>query len=155
MLAAGFALAAATTLAACGDDDAPSRDESTNEITESGTAEAASLEVGDCVNNPDSDQFEDIGAVPCADSHDLEIYHAFDLADGEYPAEEDIFAEAETECGGRFEEFVGFPYEDSEIDWDIFFPTSQSWDEFDDREVQCIVFDLNGPVEGTLEGAGR
>lgn len=152
VIEAGFAIAAVTTLAACGEDE-PTRD-ADNKITESGEAAADTLELGDCVNEPDGNEFDSVAAVPCDESHDLEIYHTYDLDEGDFPGDEVIGAEAETTCGQEFETFAGIAYQDSTLDYYNFQPTSQSW-AMGDREVQCVILDSEGPVEGSLEGAAR
>lgn len=156
VLAAGFALAAATTLAACGEDEAEAeRDGASDEITSAGTQDAFALKVGDCFDEPDGTEFEDVAAVPCAETHEAEIYHQFDLEDGDFPGQDAIDNEAIEECGPAFEDFAQIAYDDSLLDWYPLTPTQGSWDGLDDRTVQCVIYDTEGPVEGTLEGAAR
>ncbi|MFW6775592.1 septum formation family protein [Nocardioides sp. CPCC 205120] len=155
VLAVGIALAGIGALSACGSEDDATRDEGTQEVTEAGNADAFSLQVGDCFDETEDEEFSEVPAVPCAESHDNEIYEQFDLEDGDWPGVEAVQTAADDRCGAAFEPFVGFPYEDSEIDFFSMTPTEGSWDEADDRTVQCVAFDLGGPVEGTLEGAAR
>ncbi|GAB3078591.1 septum formation family protein [Nocardioides zeae] len=151
VLAAGFAIAAATTLAACGEDE-PTRD-ADNKITESGEARADAIEVGDCVNEPDGTEFTSVSAVPCDESHDYEIIHEFELDGDEYD-EDAIFTQAEETCVDEFETFAGISYDESVLDWDVFYPNDVAWDS-GDHSAKCIIFDTEGPVEGSLEGAAR
>lgn len=51
------------------------RDESSQEVTEGGTADVFSLRVGDCFDDEDttSEEVSQVPAVPCSDPHDNEI----------------------------------------------------------------------------------
>ncbi|WP_447643816.1 septum formation family protein [Nocardioides zeae] len=150
-LAAGFALAAATTLAACGDD--AERDDASNEITAAGDADVFDLEVGDCFDDTDSGQITDVPGVPCAEPHDNEIFHTFEMEEGDWPGNEAVSAAADEECNAAFEEFVGIAYDDSTLYWSTITPVQQTWEEIDDREVICVIYSPDGPTEGTLEGS--
>lgn len=156
LVAATFAaLVGATTLAACGEEEA-TRDETTNEVETAGEADVFSLQVGDCFDDEDSSgEITDVPAVPCAESHDNEIYHAFEMEDGDWPGDADVQAAAEEGCGEAFEEFVGVAYDESELYIGPITPTEGSWEDADDREILCVIYDPAGPVEGSLEGAGR
>lgn len=153
LVAAGFAaVLGATTLAACGEDEA-TRNTDTNEVETAGEADVFSLQVGDCFDDPDSGTIEDVAAVPCADSHDNEIYHSFEMEDGDWPGDDAVQAAAAEGCDAEFEPFAGIAYDESLLDWAPITPTEGSWESGDDREILCTIYDTQGPVEGTLEGA--
>lgn len=150
------AIACAAVLAGCGDDDKATRDsDNDNEVTEAGEADVFSLQVGDCFNDEGAGgEISDVPAVPCEESHDNEVYHSFEVEGDEWPGDEAIATAAEDECGPQFETFAGISYDESVLDWGPITPTEGSWSQ-DDREILCIVWDSEGPVEGSLEGAGR
>ena len=151
------ALALLLGLAACSGDDAERDD--TGAVASQGAVEATALAVGDCVNDPegaDTEQgaeFTDIQAVPCDQPHDNEIYHQFDLPDGDYPGDDAVFESAGQACEEEFEAFVGTPYDESALDIAPITPTEGSWAS-GDRSVSCAIYD-EAQVTGTLKGAAR
>jgi len=149
-------LAAALLTAACGD-DGPARDPEGN-ITDTGAASVFSFRTGDCFDDPASDaaEVEELSAVPCSQPHDNEIYHTFDMPDGEFPGAEAIFDVAYEEClGDVFTGYVGITFEESELDVFPVTPTETSWGA-GDRTVYCAVFNLDlSKITGSVRGTGR
>lgn len=153
LLAALTALA--LVVAACGD-DSPARD-SDGSIIEAGDISVFELRVGDCFDDPEdlSTQVETVRAVPCAEPHDNEIYHAFDLADGPYPGVNAIDEEADETCLAAFETFVGVDYFESSLEFFPVTPTPQSW-ESNDRTVYCALYALDlSKLTGSMRASGR
>ncbi len=113
------------------------------------------LEVGDCFDDPDSfDEVANVDLVDCADPHDNEVYHLFDLADGAFPGLSTVETNAAEGCLEAFEPFVGRDYATSQLDIRYLYPTSETWDN-GDREVVCAVFDLTGAqMTGSQRGSG-
>lgn len=127
-------------------------------IVEEGDVDAMSLLVGDClVHDATSDVVEvwTVHVTPCTKPHDAEVYAVTDMADGEFPGEKVVTAEADEFCYGEFGRFVGLPWEASELDFTVLFPTATSWDQLGDRELLCMVDDPAGGVVGSLAGAER
>jgi hypothetical protein len=142
-----------------------SRDE-TGAIDEAGELDAFSIKVGDCVDNVVTDsastEVESVGGVPCAQPHQAEAYHAFDLpeGDGTFPGDAAVGEQADAGCIAAFQGFVGLAYEQSALDYTWLVPTLASWDERDDREVLCFVIEPGPtgeliPLTGTVAGAAR
>ncbi|HSF84469.1 MAG TPA: septum formation family protein [Acidimicrobiia bacterium] len=125
-------------------------------ITAACSANVFDLEVGQCFNDPDSfDEVANVDIVECSEPHDNEVYHVFDLADGEYPGLSSVETEAEDGCLGAFDSFVGMDYQSSALDIRYLYPTPDTWDN-GDREIVCALFDLSGdPMTGTAEGSAR
>ncbi len=131
----------------------------------SGSIGVASIERGECF--ADFGQFEvdatgtgEVSAVDrieCAEAHALEAYYvgpAYESYD-EYPGDEEIDDVAITSCRQRFERFVDFEWETSDLDFWWLTPTPSGWDQ-GDRELVCLVGDTDKELTvGTLEGAGR
>lgn len=70
--------------------------------------------VGDCLNDDGVEgEISSVPKIDCSEPHDSEAYASFDLADGEYPGEDAIYAEADSGCESRFEAFVGISYAES------------------------------------------
>lgn len=159
VMATGAALAALLVLSGCGllGPDEPKRDDESGEIVEAAEADAFAIRVGDCMNYGDSEEteVETVATVPCAEPHDTEVYAAMDIAGDEYPGEEEIDLQADEFCAGEFTGFVGTDPAVSEIFYSYFMPTEESWNGLDDREILCLVVDLEGGVTGTMGGSNR
>lgn len=127
------------------------------QVTGEGTdTDVFTIKVGDCLNDASAgDEVSSVPTVPCSEPHDSEAYHAFDLPDGAYPGDEAIQTAAGEGCGPAFETFVGIPYDESTLDFAYYFPTTSSWEQQNDREILCIVYDPNGQVTGSLKGEAR
>lgn len=154
----GFGAAAVLALGACSDPEEPTRDDS-GEITEANeNADVFALKVGDCLAQSDelneADEVSSVPVVPCTEEHDGQVYAAVEAPEGDFPGTTELQTDAEEFCVPEFETFVGVTYEESVLDYYPFYPTTASWDQ-GDREIQCVVFDPEGPVTGALENAGR
>ncbi|WP_431071754.1 DUF2510 domain-containing protein [Microbacterium phyllosphaerae] len=113
------------------------------------------LEVGHCLPLVEwEDEVYDLPVVPCDQPHTDEVYFIFDAPDGDFPGDAELQTLATERCDPAFEEFIGIPYADSELDNYWFVPTETSWKRANDRAIQCIVFSYED-VTGTLEGAAR
>lgn len=114
------------------------------------------LEVGQCFDDPESfDEVVNVDVVECAEPHDNEVFHVFDLADGDYPGEDEAEAGANDGCIAAFESFVESDFATSELDIRYLYPSAESWDD-GDREVVCALFDRSGEqITGSEEGSAR
>jgi len=122
------------------------------------TEDVFSLAVGDCFSNPlEGEEVQEVETVDCGVEHDGEVFAEFDVtADSDtFPGNDEVVAQSEQGCADRFEGFVGVATTDSTLDVLYLYPTEQSWDRLDDRQVLCIVGDSAGAITGTLEGAAR
>lgn len=134
-------------------------------LTGSANVAAGSIERGECF--ADFSQFEtdatgtgevtSVDRIDCAEPHALEAYYvgpayeSYDL----YPGTDEIDDVAITSCRQRFELFVDFEWESSQLDFWWLTPTPAGWEQ-GDRELVCLVGDFDKePVVGTLENAGR
>jgi len=161
---AGIVLTVAAAVSGCSIVDQllpssqPVRDAETGEVTEQNdNADVFSIQVGDCLNTADLGAAEEISSVPivpCSEPHDDEVYHAYDLAEGEYPGEEAIMADADAVCQAEFANFVGLPYDQSTLLYWPIYPTEGSWSD-GDREVLCAVYEDGTKLTGSVAGAAR
>ncbi|NKF33645.1 hypothetical protein HER21_45295, partial [Pseudomonas sp. BGM005] len=85
-------------------------------------------------------QLEDLDVVPCDQPHDMEVYHEITMEDGEF-SDESVDAASEECIGDAYTTFVGVGYQDSALQVTTITPTQQTWDELNDRVIQCIIFD--------------
>ncbi len=153
------AAAAAVALLSAGCAEEATRD-AEGEIVEEGEMDVFSFAVGDCFSSPElgtADEPTEVGgvtAVPCSEPHQNEVYHLFDVEDGDFPGNEPIQDEAREGCLAEFEGYVDATFEESALDIGALWPTEGTWDD-GDREVVCYVFALDGDdLEGSMEGSG-
>jgi hypothetical protein len=114
------------------------------------------LAVGTCFDAPaGGEELTDVPVVDCGDPHVNEVYATFLLDEGEFPGDEVVAELARSGCLDRFQEWAGVAYADSRLVARYFAPTRSSWEEVEDREVACYVFDISGePMVGSMEGTG-
>lgn len=159
---ATLSLCAALAMAgsACESGDEPDDEVS---VEEPRTIGIEALEAGACFDVPtevpedgSSVDVAEVRAVPCDEAHDNEVYATFDLDGDAYPGDDEVAARADEGCISGFEEFVGTPYEDSELDFIMLTPTPESWEERDHRTVVCAVYDFAGDqLTGTAGSTER
>ena len=154
-------LVSALALSGCGfslggSSAAPVRDESGAISESSDNTDVFSLRVGDCLLDDSSaaEEVMEAPTVPCSEPHDYEAYHSVMLTGDAYPGDDVVAADADQACYDAFEPFAAFVYEDSVLDYTFYRPTEGSW-EAGDREVLCLIGDMQGQVTGTLAGAAR
>lgn len=117
--------------------------------------DAFSIQVGDCVNDQATeDEFSSVPVIDCAEPHDREAFASIMIADGDYPGQDAIIDQADSECEAQFANYVGIAYTESTLGYGYYYPTEQSWSN-GDREILCLVYDPAGQVEGSLAGAAR
>jgi Septum formation len=134
--------------------------DSSGAIVESGHIDAFKVRVGDCFNDSpaatseEAYEVQSLAGVPCADPHDNEVFAVFDLTSESFPGSE-VADLAFDSCLDRFEAFVGRDYETSQLDIVSMYPTQESWNRQNDREVVCAVYDLDlSKLTGSVKGQG-
>jgi hypothetical protein len=151
-MAPAVALMVATG-AACGA-PGPARDDR-GALIGGGSLLPFELEVGDCFDDPGPGEVETVMVMPCEGEHDFEVYHRFMLPDGSYPGAQAIQDAWIEGCLAEFELFVGTSFDESMLDISGIYPTRESWEGIDDREVLCSVTAVNGqPRAGSAQGSG-
>lgn len=146
------------------DGDAP-RTEPGGEITASAQADPFKIIKGDCIDllaldgygdAAEGEEFEveTVPVVPCAEPHTGEVYSETTLKGDKYPGKKSVDKTFDDWCYDEFEKFVGLSYDESEYGYTGFYPTQDTWEQLDDRTIQCIV-SSDEPVEGTLKAAAR
>jgi hypothetical protein len=119
------------------------------------------LEAGDCFTATDDllggGEVQDLPTLDCEDEHDGEVFAIFavmDVPDGGYPDVEELQANADEDCLGAFEDYVGVPYEESTLLFANLVPTEASWAD-GDREIVCFLFaEDEGPLTGSMADSG-
>ena len=117
------------------------------------------LEEGDCFNQEESEEIADVDIVSCNDPHQYEVYAVVSIAEPlglPFPGPNRVADVAANLCLERFEEFVARPYADSLLEISTLSPSLESWEDLDDREVICSLYDLEDIyMEGSMLGSGR
>jgi hypothetical protein len=153
-VAAGLGLVGAG-YAGLGGEDNTTRDDS-GSIVEEGELGAFRIRVGDCIGSDVGGEIESVEGVPCEGPHQLEVYFAFNLPDGDgtYPGDAAVEELANEGCYDAFQPFVGEAYESSVYGFSTLTPTMGSWDGLDDREVLCMLGNYDGTMKtGSAEGS--
>lgn len=162
LMLAGSAVALSVALTGCsalngilgsGSGDA-NRDEETGQVTESSNVGVFSVKLGDCMLDTGTGMLTDANVLPCTDPHDQEVYYEITMPDGEF-SDADIDAATQECIGDAYTSFVGVAYDDSELAVTTLVPTKDSWEQNNDRVIQCIIFDPAGQTTGSLAGAAR
>ncbi|WP_150250541.1 septum formation family protein [Nocardiopsis deserti] len=127
-----------------------------------GAGNVMELNVGDCFVEEQmntalaSGEVSNIPLVDCAEEHDSEFFFAYDMTEAEYPGDQATEAQAEEVClGESFTDFVGVSSAESEIYVGHLYPSQQTWEQLNDREIICYVNTPGEMVTGTLAGANR
>ena len=172
LAAAAAATVSLTLLTGCGafldeivsGGDAP-RDEPGGEITASAEADAFEILKGDCIDLVALDGYGDtaegedfevetVPVVPCAEEHTGEVYAELVMKGDKYPGDKGISRKFEQWCHAEFEKFVGLSYDESVYGYTGFYPTEDTWEQLDDRTLQCIISSTE-PVTGSLKGVAQ
>ncbi len=129
-------------------------------IVEEGELGAFRIRLGDCVNglgfSAETYEVESVTGVPCSEPHEAEVYLAFNMDGGStYPGEQAVFADGDERCYNAFEPFVGRDYATSALDFTYLYPTKESWEQIDDREILCMIVSVdNSLITGSSRGTG-
>lgn len=136
-------------------DDNTTRDES-GEITESGGLGVMAIQIGDCLQLPDALEVTSVEAVPCAEPHDAQAFGEATIVSGDAYVEDVVWEAAINECYPKFAGFVGTSYEESELYFDVFYPSPEGW-EAGDRSVTCMLLpaEIDGQLVGDMQNSGR
>jgi hypothetical protein len=139
--------------------DSGTADETTREdgeVVEAGDVGAFRLQVGDCLDAAIEGQVNSLPVVPCGDEHTGEVFHLFDLPDGDFPGDDIISAAAADGCIAAFEGYVGLDFASPRYDISSLNPTQEAWDEIDDREIVCTLSDVAGArLTGSAAGSAE
>ena len=121
------------------------------------TGNVFSLKVGQCfADEISSEEVENVDIVDCEEPHLNEIYAVRELPITARQISSIFIDEASAEiCLNAFKPFVGQDYEYSiyEVGW--LRPSKEAWEQLDDREVVCFLFDIRGQLKtGTAANSG-
>lgn len=126
------------------------------------------IAVGHCMDVPEDTEFSTFDPIDCAQPHDLEVFAVIDMSTvssefsvgATYPGDDTLYYAAIDECIAQpFESYVGAPYDSIEYSdavlWvDAFTPTLAGWNDYDDREVQCVLLELDASTGDIIKSTG-
>lgn len=101
------------------------------------------IELGDCILADVAAEQSSVPTVPCDQPHASEVYSAFLVDDGEYPGIENVDVWAGEGCLARFEPTFRESYDISPYFIEFLYPTEDSWNDQNDREVLCLASGLD------------
>lgn len=107
------------------------RDKNSGQVTASASINSSALQIGDCIVNVSglTGQVSKVAVVPCATSHEAEVF-----AVGK--SQPNTTSALEQYCKDAFQTYIGIAFDDSALDVTyIHSPASQPT-----TDVQCIVF---------------
>jgi hypothetical protein len=112
------------------------------------------IAVGDCYDDPRSEEVDRFDVVPCDEAHENEVFHLFQAEGGDYPGQEALLDIAAVRCRGEaFTDYVGVQLEESDLRVFQVLPTARSWRR-GDREVVCVLYAGGGrPIVGSARAA--
>ncbi|MEJ5255369.1 MAG: septum formation family protein [Acidimicrobiales bacterium] len=145
--------------------EAPSTTTTTEAPLEAGTKVFVYVpEVGDCFDRRKversagtSGQTEIVLKLDCSLPHRNEVFAVLDYqaTDDTYPGAKTLETFAKRECPRRFEDYVGKPYEISELEIGYQLPDSSTWRR-GTQKIGCYVYDLSGNrLVGSVRGIAR
>ncbi len=162
MLVAGVVLGGSALWGAITDadaDPASAQDTALAETSLGDSVSASELAIGDCMMWPDGeDSFFSLERRSCDMPHDAEMYAlvSYPADDAqEYPGNDPIAEWSVQACYEQFESYVGRSYEDAQaLDFTFFTPTEVGWRKYADREVQCVIYNIDeSPLVGSVRAA--
>ena len=153
----GGVMALGLSLSGCGllTGNGPDRDPSSGAITNTATSDPFQIKVGDCLQDPGTTSIEKVVTLPCSKPHDFEAFDRVEMKGSDYPGTAETKKQSEAFCSPAFAKFVGVAYDDSTLEMQFFYPTSDSWGQ-GDREILCLIAGKDGAkTTGTLKGAKK
>lgn len=116
-----------------------------------------SLSVGTCFDDQDDGQISSVPEVDCSDPHDNEVFALIDYAETDsYPGADQMSEIANELCIADFEAYVGLDYPTSALAVFPIYPTEESWNEDNGREIICALYNADlSKLSGSMEGASR
>ena len=107
------------------------------------TGNVFSLEVGECLDQPDGLEVTNVTKRECDEPHDNEVFALIQVEGDDYPGEAAVESAAIEGCLGAFQPYVGRDFQTSRLDIGWLEPTSDSWSN-GDQEVVCMLNDFAG-----------
>lgn len=113
------------------------------EIVEAGTVSFGELRVGDCADieglaEGATIDSSDMQGVPCSQEHNAETVAIVDIAGTDFPGDEELTAQAQSQCGPDAQAYLGGAIPDGFTGFYLT-PTDEVWDGDNGHRVVCFV----------------
>jgi hypothetical protein len=105
------------------------------------------LKPGDCFNSGQNDLA--VTVLPCASSHDSEVFATFPLTEKSWPGNAAIQAQAQAGCTGRIAGYMDPELAATAFDQEYVYPDQLAW-QAGVRSVICEVRSTDGPLTGSV-----
>ncbi|MEX2563008.1 MAG: septum formation family protein [Nitriliruptoraceae bacterium] len=110
--------------------------------------------VGECFNDTPEllagEGAANIDIIDCDEPRDNEVFYVAEFPGNEFNLDAIQQFAADT-CLDEFDAFVGEPYASSVLDFGILYPTAETWEQADDRQVVCVIYRMDlEQVTGSL-----
>ncbi|MDU0968321.1 MAG: septum formation family protein [Actinomycetaceae bacterium] len=117
-----------------------------------------SLQTGQCFNASantltSSTDVNDLSAVSCSHNHNSEVVGVHKLPKGDYPGQDVLVKQAQSDCEKDFRDYVGIGYEESTYDLYPLVPTESTWKMDSSRSIMCVALSLP-PTKGSAKDRG-
>ncbi len=132
-----------------------------DDVDKAGASTLFRLRIGECFNSSAAAagrtvEVKDVSSVSCEGVHDSEVFAVLThpaAADVAYPGDESVADYAAAECLLRFPPYTGSSYDDSDLEVASLRPDEDSWDDKDDREVACVLYQKDATLTGSRRKA--
>lgn len=123
-----------------------------------GTTDVRALEVGDCVDLPETgvDSVSRLDTHTCDEPHEAEVFSVGDLGSGSdpYPGSEAVDEMIFEACAPDFDAYVGTAFDDSELEVFTIYPIEENW-EFDQEYVCLAQLSGRSTLTESIRDSGR
>jgi hypothetical protein len=145
--AVGIVAIVAVAVIAGGTDD----NDPTASLADGDDVKVQQLAPGQCLNGlQESSAIRDLPVVPCTQPHEGEVFAVFNLADGDFPGDQQVAKLAEKGCVDRVETHAKKAADDPNLEIYFLHPTQTSW-RLGDQGVTCVAMSSTGKVTGSIQ----
>jgi hypothetical protein len=109
-----------------------------------------SLQVGECINLMPNGNVVDV--LPCARSHDAEVFGTFHLSETAWPGAAAVRQAASSGCASRLSGYVNPQLSGADLAQSYVYPGAQAW-QAGERRVICEVRATSGTLTGSVRGS--
>lgn len=97
-----------------------------------------------------------VATIACSKAHDKEVFAVFDhpaKSGAAFPGEDEVAKAAQDGCAERFQDYVGQPFGESDLQVAVIAPGPVPWDKDNDRRIVCTLQGLKA-LKGSKKAAG-
>lgn len=125
------------------------------EVTASASSDPFGVKVGDCTGALGTGAVSHITLVPCEQPHFWEAFAATELTDATYPGVSAVTEKASGFCTTGFRSWAGISTDKTKYAMTYFYPTEETWNKAQDRQILCFAGSDSGGITGSLKGVKK